>query len=156
MSVLTSCSKGTKESWRHVLQEMKRFDFPDPLAGRSCPSAGLPCEVEGRSIWTLGPQACVGTTTTLSVLISCGPRGRSGVAHHVTCIHRVFGKHILTFIVSGSFTVKCFLYGEVLLNLSGITVQSITENWGIKSQYSKPYFPEIWNTFQQEDHFNFT
>ena len=44
LSVLTSCSKGTKESWKHVLQKMKRFDFTDLPAGRSS-SAGLPCGV---------------------------------------------------------------------------------------------------------------
>lgn len=36
-----------------------------PACGGSCPSAGPPLEAEGKSIWTLGPRACVETTMTL-------------------------------------------------------------------------------------------
>jgi len=157
MSVLTSCSKGTKESWKHALQKIN-----DLISQTSCQEVvkcRAPREVEGRSIWTLGPQACVGTTMTLSVTLSCGPGGRLGVDPcdvRPSSFWKTFSDFDCIWVLQLTLTVKCLFLWRYSLELVCITAQSMAENWGIKSQHSKPDFPENWNTFQQEDHFSFT
>lgn len=112
----------------HALQKTKPFDFTGLLAGRPS-SAGLPCEVEGRPIWTLGPQACVGTTTTLSVMISFGPRGRLGVAPcnvHPSCFWKTFSDFDCIWVMQSTLTVKCLFLWSYSLELA----------WNYSTKYS--------------------
>ena len=65
MSVSNILLKGNQGVLEACSPENETIRFHRLSCGGSCPSAGPPLEVEGKSIWTLGPRACVGTTMTL-------------------------------------------------------------------------------------------